>query len=467
MAIQQHKLRWSHSIEPWFLAYLLLGLTTGGLAMILIPVGMESFGSIGYIGLVTAVVGVGQLTAGAWGELADKYGLHRPLFGGGMLLVSLAFVGFALTSSVVPWTGMALLLGLGSSAALTVANLLIVERHPQEEWDSRVGWLQTAYSIGVVVGLAMAGVLTTFSTGTGMFVAAVTIAVAGVFGWLTTKTPTGRSYAKPHGFHLVPRAEIARTVPLRPTRHHLSLKSIEALGPLIRTPFGIFLAIWVASSVGVAACLSLYPLVMEHVFDIDSGASSGIMAVATAISILMYAPTGRLDKRIGAIRVLQTSLAARLIGFVALSVLGAIAFDGRTELAVVGRSNVGKSSLLNRLVRRKAFARVSNTPGRTREINFFKVNGTFVLADLPGYGYARIVRVARRDVRASGAVSKAGLTNVGSPPGLVPCAWSATLCSWAPATPPADWRATVSAARVTVRPASAANAPSPWNQQPL
>lgn len=60
------------------------------------------------------------------------------------------------------------------------------------------------------------------------------------------------------------------------------------------------------------------------------------------------------------------------------------------EIAFVGRSNVGKSSLLNRLVRRKAFARVSNTPGRTREINFFRVNNAFVLADLPGYGYARI-----------------------------------------------------------------------------
>jgi len=60
------------------------------------------------------------------------------------------------------------------------------------------------------------------------------------------------------------------------------------------------------------------------------------------------------------------------------------------EIAFAGRSNVGKSSLLNRLVRRKAFARVSNTPGRTREINFFKVNEQFVLADLPGYGYARI-----------------------------------------------------------------------------
>lgn len=62
------------------------------------------------------------------------------------------------------------------------------------------------------------------------------------------------------------------------------------------------------------------------------------------------------------------------------------------EVAFAGRSNVGKSSLLNRLVRRRAFARVSRTPGRTREINFFTVNGAFVLADLPGYGYARIAR---------------------------------------------------------------------------
>jgi GTP-binding protein len=60
------------------------------------------------------------------------------------------------------------------------------------------------------------------------------------------------------------------------------------------------------------------------------------------------------------------------------------------EIAFAGRSNVGKSSLINKLLRRKKFARVSNTPGRTREINFFEVNGQFVLADLPGYGYARV-----------------------------------------------------------------------------
>ena len=69
------------------------------------------------------------------------------------------------------------------------------------------------------------------------------------------------------------------------------------------------------------------------------------------------------------------------------------------EIAFAGRSNVGKSSLLNRLMRRKSFARVSNTPGRTREIHFFNVNHTFVLADLPGYGYARISKARKAEWR--------------------------------------------------------------------
>ena len=69
------------------------------------------------------------------------------------------------------------------------------------------------------------------------------------------------------------------------------------------------------------------------------------------------------------------------------------------EIAFAGRSNVGKSSLLNSLVRRKSFARVSRTPGRTREINFVRINDGFVLVDLPGYGYARISKERQAEWR--------------------------------------------------------------------
>ncbi len=60
------------------------------------------------------------------------------------------------------------------------------------------------------------------------------------------------------------------------------------------------------------------------------------------------------------------------------------------EVALAGRSNVGKSSLINTLVNRKSLARTSKTPGCTRTINFFLVNGAFYLVDLPGYGYASV-----------------------------------------------------------------------------
>jgi GTP-binding protein len=70
--------------------------------------------------------------------------------------------------------------------------------------------------------------------------------------------------------------------------------------------------------------------------------------------------------------------------------------DGLPEVALLGRSNVGKSSLLNALAGVKNLARVSKTPGRTRMVNFFRVGSEFYLVDLPGYGYARVPEAMRR-----------------------------------------------------------------------
>lgn len=65
------------------------------------------------------------------------------------------------------------------------------------------------------------------------------------------------------------------------------------------------------------------------------------------------------------------------------------------EIALIGRSNVGKSSLVNFLLNQRGLAKVSATPGKTRELNFFLVDDAWVLADLPGYGYAKASRAEK------------------------------------------------------------------------
>ena len=70
------------------------------------------------------------------------------------------------------------------------------------------------------------------------------------------------------------------------------------------------------------------------------------------------------------------------------------------EVAFLGRSNVGKSSLINALLGRRNLARTSSTPGRTRQVNFFRVNGACLFVDLPGYGFAKVAKGMREGWRA-------------------------------------------------------------------
>ncbi len=91
---------------------------------------------------------------------------------------------------------------------------------------------------------------------------------------------------------------------------------------------------------------------------------------------------------------IESAVAKKLFAGEAKFVWGAQSVDGLPpqhlpEMAFAGRSNVGKSSLINALTGRKALARVSQTPGRTREINFFDLGSKLMLVDLPGYGYAK------------------------------------------------------------------------------
>jgi len=81
--------------------------------------------------------------------------------------------------------------------------------------------------------------------------------------------------------------------------------------------------------------------------------------------------------------------------------------DNMPEIAFAGRSNVGKSSLLNLLTNRKKLAKVSSNPGKTRTINFFKINDSFRIVDLPGYGFAN---VSKKEAESWGPMMEAYLS---------------------------------------------------------
>ena len=88
--------------------------------------------------------------------------------------------------------------------------------------------------------------------------------------------------------------------------------------------------------------------------------------------------------------------------------------DGLPQLAFAGRSNVGKSSVINRLVNRKNFARVGASPGKTSQINYFRLDGAAYLVDLPGYGYAKVCKAERdRWGRLMEAYFASGLISLG------------------------------------------------------
>lgn len=112
---------------------------------------------------------------------------------------------------------------------------------------------------------------------------------------------------------------------------------------------------------------------------------TGIEGLPTGVSAAIYPPRVVDSEGLEAGRRLFAGEARFVAGAANRSALPA---DGLPEFAFAGRSNVGKSSLINALTGRRMLARTSNTPGRTRQINFFDLGGRLLLVDLPGYGYA-------------------------------------------------------------------------------
>jgi DHA1 family tetracycline resistance protein-like MFS transporter len=327
---------WQRWVEPWYLAYALLGIAAAGLVPILLPLVANRDGGASNAGLVVATFNLGGLAAPVWGGLADRYRLHRWLLAGGLLVASAGLAAFPFATSVAAWLGLALAQGIGVAGAATVANLFVVEAHPQAEWDERIGWLQTFYGGGQVAGLLLAGVLSSISLRAGLLAAAGLTAVAALSAWLTTHTPPRPAAVTPRPVLLHParHGEWAINSPQR-LFHHLTRDTLRQLGPVMHSSFAVFLAAWLLTFGGAAAVFALYPVLMQQVYGVAPGLSSAGFAVAAGLGLALYSPAGRWSERFGPAWVVRAALGVRLVAFLGLLGLGLTHAGGATWLALL------------------------------------------------------------------------------------------------------------------------------------
>lgn len=318
--------RW---ISPWFGAYALLGAISSGILPILLPlmiVGLTHH--LSWIAYVMGGYNLGLLSSPLWGSLADRRHAHRTLFFGGFLVLMGALVAMPFLPQILPWTALSFLAGAGTAAVATVATLFVVEFHPQNEWEPRLGWLQTFNGGGQVAGLLLAGIfVSNFRLGLYCSAAALLPALwlgarglpvaAQRHAWVAEIGTRMRRDLDWRFLAAFGRTELQGGGLLR-FSHHLSLQGLRHLGSVLHTRFGRFLFSWFALSFGVAAFFAYFPVALQKAYSVAPALTSLTYAIAAAVALVLYTVGGQLSGRYGAGRVYRWALLVRLLGFAML-----------------------------------------------------------------------------------------------------------------------------------------------------
>jgi MFS family permease len=277
-----------------------------------------SAGGSTHAGTIVGCMNLTGLTAPVWGHLADRRRLHRPVLLAGMLVVLVALLLMPVQIALPLKAALAGLLGLGFAAANTVANMFIVEVHPREEWDARIGAFQALSGIGQVSGLLLAGVIGgRYALAFG--VAAGLVAMALPIAWLTLRrvhTVVPRHMATAHppiggeGWSCAPQRMF----------HILTWGGLRRLMRELEMPLARLLIVWFVAFVAIGAVLTLLPLALVRAFGIPLGLPASTYAFASAIGLGMYVVAAGLARRFGAPLVLRAGFAARAAAMAILAI---------------------------------------------------------------------------------------------------------------------------------------------------
>ncbi len=311
----------SRYIEKWYWGFLLQGAIVLGLAPILIPLIVGGKKGAVEAGFVVAAFYLGQLAAPLLGELADRFRLYKVIYLGSYIVMGVSVLGFVLAEHTMVWLLLALVIGLSAGAGNTLSAMYIVEVVPHEEWDQRIGWLQTFYGSGQALGLFAAAA---FAGGAdygmvfagllmlpGFLISRVTVPV------IKSKIPQQEHRHIPHHFS-------RRTRSILAPFHYYQVVTRIALrdfGREIYGRFGLLLLSWFLVTLGMWLFMNLYPLLMDKSYGISAGVSATYYAVFATVGAFVYAPSGMLGQKIGNAKVVFTGIVMLFLSLLGLTVL--------------------------------------------------------------------------------------------------------------------------------------------------
>lgn len=289
---------WLRYSQFWYSGYAFQGVVVFGTGAILMPIVVNDAGDAAKAGTVMAFFYIGQMLAPLMGSLTDRTGKHRLFYLSGYVLLAIGLALFPFAKLIWFWIALAFLQGLGSGTSNTVAAMFIVEYNPKEEWDARVGWLQTFYGIGQAVGLGMAAVLQARPE-LGLLVSAGLMAPAMAMG--ARGLPPAQAHHKPD------KTDFSRRTHRPPRSVHSFLhryegtaaSTIKRLLSEWHSKFGLYIAGWFFVMLATWLIGVLYPLLMKSAFNISYSMSSLYYASGAIVGIFMYMPSGELGKKVG------------------------------------------------------------------------------------------------------------------------------------------------------------------------
>ena len=328
-------------IAIWYGSYLLLGAAVAGLFVIMVPlVIVATTHDSRLVAYVIGAYNAGLLLSPAWGLLAERSKNYRPIFLGGFAGAAAGLVGLSVPLAAPLWMLAALIVGIGTGAASTVASLFVLDFAPRDEWEPRLGWLQSFNGAGVVAGLLLAGAWT-HDPALGIRIAAALMLAAAFLG----------------AYHL----PVSRAPQASPGPHHIDWRALAAFGrgehsggnvlrhthtpirvyltemrALMGSRFGRFLLSWAALSFAVAAFFAYFPLLLRHAFAIRPAVTALSYATVAAAAIGLYIVASRWCGRYGAMRVYRLSLLVRASGFGLLWALMIIPGAAQSVPALIG-----------------------------------------------------------------------------------------------------------------------------------